>query len=547
MEKQFNTAGPMVRPDFYKVDPLTRWDMENILDLIRRERYFILHAPRQTGKTTCMFALRDYLNEEGKYFAIYTNVEIGQGSRNNVERALKVIASSLINDIELMIGDTMGLKKTFHEMLPNILPEIFMEEVFKFICQQIKKPIVLMIDEVDALVGDTLITFLRQIRKGYNNRPENFPSSIILCGLRDIQDYRIQTSGQEIITGGSAFNIKTKSLRLGNFSKEDVLNLYSQHTKETGQIFHDGCYDLIMEFTDGQPLLVNAIANEVTFEMKENRDRSVVITPAMIAEAKERLILERQTHIDQLLHKLREDRVRRVILPMLLGETIDLLYDDVSYCIDLGLIKKTKDGLQIANKIYQEIIPREITLSRQNTFEVTFKPDWVNTDGSLNMKTLLTLFKEYWNENASLWSEDIAGYKEAAPQLVTQAFLQRVANGNGSIDREYAIGNKRVDILLKWKYTLSEDQWQYQSIILEIKTINKEQKYSSVIEKALKQTTEYAQTCGQNKAYILIFDRDNSQKWKANQPFETVDYHGTTIEIWKFTQKISKSKKREIA
>jgi len=47
-------------------------------------------------------------------------------------------------------------------------------------------PVVLLIDEIDALVGDTLILVLRQIRSGYDTRPSNYPSTVILCGVRDV-------------------------------------------------------------------------------------------------------------------------------------------------------------------------------------------------------------------------------------------------------------------------------------------------------------------------------------------------------------------------
>ena len=84
---------------------------------------------------------------------------------------------------------------------------------------------------IDALIGDTLISVLRQLRSGYDKRPKVFPISIILCGIRDIKDYRIHRSNNDIITGGSAFNIKAESLRLGNFSKENTKNLLLEHTK----------------------------------------------------------------------------------------------------------------------------------------------------------------------------------------------------------------------------------------------------------------------------------------------------------------------------
>nr|MBP7563238.1 ATP-binding protein [Candidatus Cloacimonadota bacterium] len=338
--------------------------------------------------------------------------------------------------------------------------------------------------------------------------------------------------GQDIVTGGSAFNIKTKSLRLGNFSKEDVINLYTQHTVETGQKVDESCYDLVMDYTDGQPWLVNALAQEVTYEMAENRDPSVTITPQMLEIAKERLILSRQTHLDQLADKLEEERVRRVIISMILGKMPDYSKDDEEYCIDLGLIKKTTEGLQISNSIYKEIIPRELTKLGQEIFLSLFRPVWVNQDGSINVKTLLTLFKDFWNENTGIWGSNIAGYQEAAPQLVTQAFLQRVANGKGFINREYGLSKKRTDLMLKWQYE-KEGQLCIQNVVIELKIVHQKLNYQKVLNEALEQTVAYAKICGVREANILIFDRDKSQNWSADEPNEQIEYEGFTLEIWK--------------
>ena len=82
--KFFNTAGPVNQKEHYKLDPLTRWDMDEMLTLIAQKKYFILHAPRQTGKTSCLLALRDYLNNEGLYHCVYANFEAGQMARNDI-------------------------------------------------------------------------------------------------------------------------------------------------------------------------------------------------------------------------------------------------------------------------------------------------------------------------------------------------------------------------------------------------------------------------------------------------------------------------------
>jgi len=380
--KFFNTAGPVNQPEHYKVDPLHRWDLEEIMMLIEQKKYFILHAPRQTGKTSSLLALKEYLNDEGKYLAVYANVEAGQASRNDIKSALKAIITEIANRLAYLMKDN-SIFDALIDVFSKTEAENGLNSVISYICIKYKKPVVLLIDEIDALVGDTLISVLRQLRAGYDKRPASFPSTIILCGVRDIKDYRIQTSGQDIITGGSAFNIKAKSLRLGNFSKDDVINLYTQHTKETGQRFEEGCFDLVMSYTDGQPWLVNALAYEVTSEIRENRDRSITITPQMLEIAKERLILSRQTHLDQLADKLKEDRVRRLILPMIMGDEVEHNEDDANYCIDLGLVKRIKKGLQISNLIYKEVIPRELTEVGQDMFLARYRPDWINDDAVL--------------------------------------------------------------------------------------------------------------------------------------------------------------------
>ena len=66
----FNTAGPVRYEEHYCLPPLTRFDLDEVLSLIAQRKYFVLHAPRQTGKTTCLLELMDYLNREGKYHCL---------------------------------------------------------------------------------------------------------------------------------------------------------------------------------------------------------------------------------------------------------------------------------------------------------------------------------------------------------------------------------------------------------------------------------------------------------------------------------------------
>lgn len=531
MERFFNTAGPN-RPEMeYTIDPLSRFDLEDILSLIRQGKYFVLHAPRQTGKTSCMLALRDYLNKEGDYFCVYANVEGGQGSREKVREVVDATCGVIAEEASYITGDKVPIeiRKETRDAATDEMISLFLRRL----SIALSKPLVLIIDEIDALVGDSLVSVLRQIRSGYASRPKNFPQTIILCGVRDVRDYRIVLSNKDIVTGGSAFNIKASSLRLGNFSKDEIHELYMQHTHETGQQFDDACFPMVWEATEGQPWLVNALAYEVTWNMKENRDRSVIITPEMIDRAIENLIYRRDTHIDILIYKLQEPRVKKVIEPILSSneeaEESLIPSDDLQYVEDMGLIKRERGKpIRIANNIYREIIPRELTWSTQQM--LTQLPQWYeNADNSINMVKLLLDFQQFFRQNADSWIGKF-DYAEAGPQLLIQAFLQRVVNGGGYIDREYGLGRKRTDLLIRKPLT---DHYggPVQRIVLELKI--KRGALDAVIEKGLQQTAEYMDTVGSvDEGHLIIFDRDGQKSWDERIWHRSYEHDGRTIIVW---------------
>ena len=528
--KFFNTAGP-IQPDIhYNIDPLTRIDLEELEMLIYQRKYFVLHAPRQTGKTSCLLALRDYLNARREFYAVYVNVEAGQASRNLKDEVSRHVIGSLAERMRLVTGNEMPLE-LLKEVVAGTSPAEYITVYLRRLCEALDRPLLVFIDEIDALVGDSLVGVLRQIRAGYDERPVHFPQSIILCGVRDVRDYRIVLSNQDIITGGSAFNIKSESLRLGNFTREEIRELYLQHTAATGQEFDETCFPMIWEATEGQPWLVNALGYEVTMEIRENRDRSIRIIPEMIYRAQEQIIYRRDTHIDILIDKLREDRVRRVIAPILANEGDEveehLQDDDIQYVVDMGLIVRDKP-LRIANGIYREIIPRELTWARQQT--LLQQSEWyMNPDNSINMEKLLLDFQQFFRENADAWIERF-DYKESGPQLLLQAFLERVVNGGGYIDREYGLGRGRTDLLIRKPLTDGYGG-PVQRIVLELKI--KRGELATVIAKGLEQTAWYMDHCGDvSEGHLIIFNRDKGIGWDEKIWHREEEYAGRTITVW---------------
>jgi len=524
--RYFNTAGPVVPEDHYCLPPLSRFDLQEALALIDEKKYFVLHAPRQTGKTSCLLALAKRLNESGHYRALYANIERAQAAREDVAMGISGAVEAVADAAEWLLGDS-GAPSLARDILQNSSPTSALARFLSQWCRQSPKPTVLMLDEVDALVGDTLISVLRQIREGYPNRPGSFPQSIVLCGVRDVRDYRIHSSiEKDIITGGSAFNIKAKSLRLGDFSREEMEQLYTQHTAETGQVFEPDAISLAWDLSEGQPWLVNALAYETCFEMEEGRDRTRPITAESMEKAKENLILRRETHLDQLADKLKENRVRRVIEPLITGGSLDEdgLEDDIQYVTDLGLIRDDPDGYRISNAIYREVIPRQLTVGFQNAMKNILQGSWfIQSDGRLDMVKLLSEFQKFFQENSEHWTRRF-DYQEAWPHLLLQAYLQRIVNGGGQIIREYGLGLKRVDLLVAWNPPMG------QRFVLELKVIRKS--LDSTIAKGLRQTAEYMGRCAAGEGHLILFDRDPEKTWEQKIFRREASEGGKVITVW---------------
>ncbi len=526
MSRFFTTEGPTKSSDHYTLSPLARLGLPRVRGLIDQKKYFVLHAPRQTGKTTCLLALRDHLNAEGKHFCVYANMEVAQGARENLQESIPLILREIAGKAT-QLGD-LNAAPLLEAVKASSGVVWSIADFLSRWCEGLKRPLVLLLDEVDSLVGDTLVMLLRHIRSGYDQRPGRFPQSVVLCGVRDVKDYRLRINGtKEIITGGSAFNIKAESLRLGDFTQEDVLRLYRQHTDETSQAFEPEALALAWELTRGQPWLVNALAYEVCFRGGPGLERSQPVTAAMILSAKESLIDRRVTHLNQLADKLREERVRRVVETLLVGseEPRDIPPDDLDYVEDLGLIRR-KPTLAIANPIYREVIPRELTGSTQET--IAQETAWyVLPDGRLDLEKLLTAFQEFFRQHSEHWVECF-DYKEAGPQLLLQAFLQRIVNGGGRIEREYGLGRGRTDLLVIWPLRNGVQQ-----AVIELKLLRPRDSASKVLEQGFKQTLEYVdRSGGASEAHLVIFDRDPKKTWEEKIYRRAEDRGGRRVVVW---------------
>jgi hypothetical protein len=441
--RRFNTTGPCFPAHHYMIEPLGR--LPEAVPLIEQAAYFVVHAPRQTGKTTTLIALARALTAQGRYAALYFTCEAGEALGEDVGRVEQIVWQSILNHA---ITDLPAELQPAVELEPAPVGQWLTQQLTAW-AQTCPRPLVLFFDEIDALRGESLRSVLRQLRAGFPRRLEgHFPHAIILCGLRDVRDYKAAAGGNPDRLGTSSpFNIKLTSLRLGDFTEAEVNELLDQHTADSGQIFTPEARTRLFQCTQGQPWLTNALAREAIEKAPDE-----TITADHIDRARERLIIARATHLDSLLARLEETRVRQVLTPIIAGETLTLssLNDDLLYLRDLGLIAR----------------------------------DWIQHG-------------EVLVEGHS--------YHEVAPQLVLMGYLHRVVNGGGFVDREYGIGRGRIDLLIRWPWTDPQTGRTWQRLAFELKLWR--DRKPDPLAQGLKQLDEYLDGLGLETGVLAIFDR----------------------------------------
>ncbi|MEM9458301.1 MAG: hypothetical protein AAGF11_29260 [Myxococcota bacterium] len=225
-----------------------------------------------------------------------------------------------------------------------------------------------------------------------------------------------------------------------------------------------------------------------------------------------------RSHIDSLVARLREDRVRRIMAPMFTGDMTrgDVLDDDFAYVVGLGLIRLHAGQWRIANPIYREVFPRALAHTQQR--QIPNQPAaYVRDDGTLDMPKLMADWQEFWREDGHLSAEGFA-YREAGPHLMLMAFLQRIINGGGTIVREYGLGRGALDLMV---------EWHGQRHAIEVKL----RRDTTTESRALDQVTGYLDRLGLDEGWLVLFDLRQGPSWNERLTTRPVEHHGKRVVV----------------
>ncbi|MFO7565479.1 MAG: hypothetical protein R6X02_22750 [Enhygromyxa sp.] len=512
----FNTSGPCIPGEHYMLPPQRRLD--DVLALIEARRFFTLHAGRQTGKTTSLMWLEDHLNASGRWSAIWIDLQTARETPD-VGEAMTLILEAF--DYTLRVRHPDWPRPDAEQRAAMLVtPKRALLTYLASLAEHAAHPLVLLLDEADGLVGEAMVSFLAQLRHGYIERSRApFPASVVLVGQRQVRDYALREEDRKAMAWlgtTSPFNITAEATTLGPFTEADVGELLRQHTELTGQRFSPDAVSRIWELGRGHPWLTNALADQIV--RRDVPERSVEITAAQVDAAKETIILERRTHIDSLVARLREDRVRRVIAPMIAGEFTDedVLDDDFAYVVGLGLVCWREGQWVIANPIYQEVIPRALTHVHQG--QIAYQPAWyVRPDGALDLGKVMADWQVFWREDGHLAAEGFR-YREAGPHLMLMAFLQRIINGGGRIEREYGLGRGALDLVIEWRD---------RRYAIEVKL----RRDTTTEERALDQVARYLDHLGLDEGWLVLFDLRSTLPWAERLTARTVEHRRKRVHI----------------
>ncbi len=514
----FNVAGPCIPGKHYMLEAQER--CHEVMELVDGEQFFVLHAARQTGKTTLLNNLEQELNASDRYCALYCSLESVQPF-SEPERGIPAVVEAIRSACSYHpVLRELGFAPGFDgKAIGSIV-----KDSFSSLAAGLDRPLVVLFDEADCLSNGTLISFLRQLRDGYVNRIRTpFIHSLALVGMRNIRDYKAKLRDDASTLGSaSPFNIVKTALTLRCFTRTEVADLYGQHTADTGQVFTEAAIDRVQYWTGGQPWLVNAIACEMV-EKICRRDPTIEIVEAMVDQAAHTIIMRRDTHIDSLLERLKEPRVRRVVEPIILGDGADVrrLSDDYEFVCDLGLIREEEGLVKPANPMYAEVIGRVLSYDAQQNMlagEIgRDAPFYLKVDGRFDMRAMLAEFQQFWRENSESW-RDRFDYREAAPHLILMGFLQRVLNGGGRVVREMAAGSGRLDLCV---------EYEGERYPIELKI----QRNDKTIPEGLRQLGRYLDTLGEPEGWLIVFDQRPDVPWDDKIAWTTHTVGAKTIHL----------------
>ncbi|WP_437947913.1 ATP-binding protein [Sorangium sp. So ce296] len=417
--------------------------LPDVRRLIDQRESFVVHAPRRVGKTTSFLALAEELTAEGRHVALLVSTLSGADRPDEPGGADLALLHALEQAARAQLPSEQQPPPR-----PEAQPGGRLNAALRAWARALRRPLVVFFDDVDAFPGSAMDDVLRQLLRASLGQPaEAAPWTLALLGLHGGPERWSAAAGHTDPGAPEPILHAVRSITLPDFTRDDVAELYQQHTEATGQRFERAAVERAFALSRGQPWLVNALAKLLVEQLDVDRARPVAL--ADVERAGELLLAARGTPLDRLSQRLQAPRIRAVFEPMIAGTRPEALSEeDILLVAQLGLVRQVPGGsMEVANPIYRELIARTLALASRASLP-HLPPTWLRADGRLDLERLLDAFVGFWRRHGEALLTSAS--PEIAPYMVMTAFLDRVASGGGTLERAYGIGRGRMDLCLRY-------------------------------------------------------------------------------------------------
>ena len=504
MSKIFNTSA-VCRPEIhYMVDLSDR--LEQIKKMVDRGDYFTINRARQYGKTTMLRALGSFLAEN--YVVVSLDFQMMSQSDFEKESSFsEAFAREVLEEIANIEEVSVEIITRLQRLADGKEGKGRLAELFQCLnawCGQSKKPIVMLIDEVDSAQNNQVfLDFLAQLRGAYINRDKR-PAfqSVILAGVYDVKNIkqRLKPDGEHRVN--SPWNIAADFLLDMNFSVKDISGMLAEYESDyqTGMDIKE-IAQFIYDYTSGYPFLVSRICKLMDERITGSEgyfDRKLVWTKEGVLEAVKILLIEKNTLFESIAGKLADyPRLRELVYSLLFtGRKIS--YNPLSPSIEIaemfGFIKNFRGDAVISNRIFETVLynlflSEEMLDSEEYRIALQERNQFIQ-NGHLNMKLILEKFVVHWGD---LYSSADEKFIEDNARKFFLLYLKPIINGTGNYYIEAQTrDNKRTDVIIDY----CKEQF-----VIEMKIW----RGNAYHERGEKQLAEYLEYYHLNKGYMLSF------------------------------------------
>lgn len=446
MKRRFNITGSCNRQKHYmvKLDDRLKRIREDYVD---EGNYFIINRGRQYGKTTTLRALEEYLKDD--YIVLSMDFQM-MSTANFADEQTFVM--SFIEYIEELFSSEKEIMKMIHTEALQALcclrkqEKKSMKEMFCYlsrICETSKKPIVLMIDEVDSASNNQVfIDFLAQLRGYYLDR-EKRPifHSVILAGVYDIKNLKLKIRLEEEHQYNSPWNIAAKFKIDMSFSASQIAVMLQEYEedKHTGMDI-DAVSQSVYDYTSGYPYLVSAICKILDEELIEDSGFESLAdtwTDKGIAEAVKMLLKENIPLFDSMVKQLDLYKDLRNMIEEIIYQGKRIPFSLQTKPINLGtmfgFLKEENGYVAIANRIF-EMVLLNMFIAEEAIGNTAFQYGERDRSqfiegGRLNMELVLKKFVEHFHD---IYGDNNEKFVEEYGRKFFLLYLKPIINGTGN-------------------------------------------------------------------------------------------------------------------